>query len=232
MKRQILVVVLSLLAFAPPVWAEQSGGLDWSAWQRMPLLQDGRIMPLDSFARTQVKKICGDAHPSLGKLGSKTNAEMGSLSQDEIKRLASEGRPRKFLAAELLYAWTVEPENWDNVPFLIADDETLRTEVLDVPLRGEDGSPLRYVSPRQVRLATKFFTLRAEIERIQDEAQQKKQKPRFSDLQEKVKDKVRKLDEALVLFLQLSYDPGPPWQGQSVAETRLHPRSGQSLAVE
>jgi len=225
--RQVLAV-LSLLAFVPPLWAEQSGGLDWSAWQRMPVLQDGRIMPLDSFARVQVKKICGDAHPSLGKLGSKTNAEMAALAPEKKEHLAIEGRPRKFLAAELLYAWTVDAESWDDVPFLIADDETLRSEILDVPLRGEDGSLLRYVSPKQVRLSKKFVVIRDEIERIVDEAQQKKQKPKFSELQEKVKDKVRKLDEALGVFLQLSYDPGRPdtanpWLASEFIAGRVNP---------
>ena len=137
---------MALFIFRRRLRAEHSGGLDWSAWQRMPVLQDGRIMPLDSFARAQVKKICGDVRPSLGKLGSKTNAEMTSLSQDEIKRLAA-GPAAAFLAAELLYAWTVEPEKWDDVPFLLADDETLRTEILDVPLRG------RGWQPAEIRLA-------------------------------------------------------------------------------
>ena len=202
--KRIFFAVFGMLVFAPTLRAEQSGGLDWSAWQRMPVLQDGRIMPLDSFARTQVTKICGDARPRLGKLGSKTNAEMRSLSADAIQRLASEGRPRQFLAAELLYAWTVEPEKWDDVPFLIADDATLRTEVLDVPLQGEDGSRLRHVSPRQVRLSKKFADVLAEIETVLKQSQQKKQRPKLSALQVKA----RSLDEALGLFQQLSYDPG------------------------
>jgi ABC-type transport system involved in cytochrome c biogenesis permease subunit len=210
MKRINLVVVFGCLAFASLARAESSGGLDWSAWQRMPVLQDGRIMPLDSFARTAVTKICGEPCPRLGKLGALTNAEMGALSQDELQRLARECQPRKFLAAELVYAWTVEPEKWDDVPFLLADDETLRGEVLDVPLRGEDGSRLRYVSPRQIRMSKKFSALITEMEKIQDEAQQKKEKPKFSALQEKVKAKVVKLSEAIGLFFQLSYDPGRP----------------------
>ncbi len=204
MKRRILVAVLGLLALSATARGEESGGLDWSAWQRMPVLQDGRIMPLDSFARAQVKKICGDVHPSLGKLGSLTTAEMSSLTPEEIKRLAVEGRPRRFLAAELLYSWTVEPEKWEDVPFLIADDETFRTDVLGVPLLGEDGSRLRHVSPRQVRLSKKFVAVLTEIEKMQEEAQQKKRKPELSAVQENA----RSLDEALGLFIQLSYDPG------------------------
>ena len=149
-------------------------------------------MPLDSFARTQVTDICGDVHPRLGKIGSKTNAEMRSLSQEEINRLASEGKPRRFLAAELLYSWTVEPEKWDDVPFLIADDETLRSEVLDVPLLGEDGSRLKHVSPRQLRLSQKKFDkILAESEVVRKQAQRQDREPPFSALQKHVRNLAR-----------------------------------------
>ncbi len=39
--------------------------LDCSTWQRLPVLDSGRIMPLDTFARNQVKKICGTPPPGL-----------------------------------------------------------------------------------------------------------------------------------------------------------------------
>ena len=84
----------------------------------------------------------------------------------------------------------------------------MRTEVLDVPLMGEDGRRLKYVSPNQVR-SKKFVGILAEIERIQEEAQQKKRRPGLSALQEKA----RNLEEALGLFIQLSYDPGRPGKG-------------------
>jgi ABC-type transport system involved in cytochrome c biogenesis permease subunit len=218
MKRTILFLTLGWLGLVASLRAEQSGGLDWSAWQRMPVLQDGRIMPLDSFARVQVKKICGTVHPNLGKLGSKTNSELRSLSPEDIKLLADKGRARSFLAAELVYGWMVETKSWDDVPFLIADDETLRSDVLDVPLTAEDGSRLRYVSPRQVRLARKkFIAFLTEIERVVEDAQKKKQSPRLSPMQAKLKEPLKKLDDALGLYLQLSYDPGRegksnPWQ--------------------
>ena len=101
---------------------------------------------------------------------------MKGLSAGEIQRLASEGRPRRFLAAELLYYWTVEPDKWDDVPFLLADDPTLRSEILGVPIFGEDGSRLKHVSPRQVRLSKKFGDVLTEIERILDEAQRTKRR--------------------------------------------------------
>ena len=206
MKRQIVMAFFSLLAIAPTARAENAGGFDWSAWQRMPVLQDGRIMPLDSYARSQVKIICGDVRPLLGELGAKTNSETEPVSADAIQRLAGEGRPRRYLAAELLYSWTVEAEKWDDVPFLAAADETLRSEVFEVPLRGEDGRRLKYVSPRQIRHCQKFEQITTEIDAILLDAQRKQKRPELSALQEKVKT----LAEAFELFLQLSYDPGRP----------------------
>ena len=79
MKRQILAAILGWLFLASPLRADVSGGIDWSAWQRMPVMHDGRIMPLDSFARAEVTIICGGSRPSLGMIGSKTNAELRSL---------------------------------------------------------------------------------------------------------------------------------------------------------
>jgi ABC-type transport system involved in cytochrome c biogenesis permease subunit len=207
MKQVSLIAVLGWLSFVVPARAEVSGGIDWSAWQRLPVLQDGRIMPLDSFARAQVKTICGDIHPTLGRLvGGKTNAEMKLLSPVEIKRRVRENMPHRFLAAELLYSWTVEPEKWDDVPFLLADDETLRADILDVPIFGEDGSRLKYVSPRQVRASKKFREIMDEIRAMQMEAQQKQRRPEFSAL----KDKARALYDAAEMFTQLSYDPARP----------------------
>src|SRR5205807_2344378 len=102
---------------------------------------------------------------------------MKLLSRDEIKDRVSKNMPHQFLAAELLYAWTVNPEEWDDKPFLLAEDETLRTDILDVPILGEDGSRLRYVSPRQVRLSPRFREFMEEIDAIRMAAQQKQKPP-------------------------------------------------------
>jgi ABC-type transport system involved in cytochrome c biogenesis permease subunit len=199
-----LLAAIVSLAFASPLWAATSGGIDWTPWQRMPVLHDGRIMPLDSFARAKVQNICGEVSPTLGMIGSLTNAELKSLSPDEIKRRASEGRPRRFLAAELLYSWTVEPEKWDDIPFLAAEDETLRADVLEVPILGEDNSRLKFVSPRQVRLSKKFAQIVGEVEELMRKAQRTQKKPEFSPIQEKA----RTVMEELSYFLMVTYDPG------------------------
>ena len=85
--------------------------------------------------------------------------------------------------------------------------QTLRSEVLGVPLLGEDGSRLKHVSPRQVRLSKKFAKILAEIETILEAKPSRRSEDRNS---RPCKKRPRNLDEALELFLQLSYDPGRP----------------------
>ena len=83
-------------------------------------------MPLDTYARAQVTKICGTAHPWLGNLGTISQEDLDKLTPGEVQRLAAANRPRRFIAAELIFAWILEPEIWENKPILRADDETLR----------------------------------------------------------------------------------------------------------
>ena len=77
----------------------------------------GGAAPLDTVARQSVEAICGRSEPTLA---------------------AGNGPPRKFTAAELLFSWLAEPEQWENVPFLPAEDVELRQDVLGLPL--EDSS--------------------------------------------------------------------------------------------
>ena len=97
-----LVVLLSVAGVCR---ADDRAELDWSTWRRLPVFDQGRIMPLDSFARETIEAICGCAEPTLSLEG---------------------GRPRKFSAAELLFCWLVEPEKWETAAFLLAQDEQLR----------------------------------------------------------------------------------------------------------
>jgi ABC-type transport system involved in cytochrome c biogenesis permease subunit len=104
--------------------------LDWSAWRHLPTFGEGRVMPLDTFARESVEAICGRASPTLDPPD------------------AADGRPQKFNAAELLFAWLAEPEKWDHVRLLPADEE-LR-EYLALPLNDAHDRPLRGISPFEI----------------------------------------------------------------------------------
>jgi ABC-type transport system involved in cytochrome c biogenesis permease subunit len=222
----VAIVALAAIPFVFRVArAEESGGLDWSAWQRMPVLQDGRIMPMDSFARATVKKICGDAAPRIGRLGTLSEDQLKSLSPAELQKWISENRPRRFLAAELLYAWTVGPQKWADVSFLFAPNEQLRRDVLQVPLIGEDGSLLTHVSPRQASASSKLRDVAIEAEKLMAEAEQKKQIAKLTAVQQGAFD----LAMALGIFEKLSFDPardhgrswltpgGQPWLASDVA---------------
>ena len=217
--RLLAVVAAIVLLFSglSAAKAEESGGLDWSAWQRMPVLEDGRIMPVDSFARARVKKICGEVNPSIGRLGTLSPKELGALSADEREKWIKENRPRRFLAAELLYAWTVEPEKWDDVPFLYAANAELRSEWLGVPLDGEDGSRLTRVTPRQLERAKKFHELVEAVQTLEQEAEKKRTPAQLTALQQSAKD----LAEAFILYERLRFDParddGRRWMGSEVS---------------
>lgn len=101
--------------------------LDWSTWQRLPVFTEGRVAPLDTFARETVESICGQAAPTL---------------------CGPEGPQRKFTAAELLFAWLAEPETWEPIRLLSCSD-SLR-EYLGLPLAAPDGQRLHGISPFEV----------------------------------------------------------------------------------
>ena len=106
---QILLGAAVLLFSAGNARADNAP-LDWSTWQHLPAFDEGRVEPLDTFARETVEAICGRPTPTL-------------LSPDD----SANGKPRKFNAAELLFAWLAEPAKWEDVPFLPADDKQLRS---------------------------------------------------------------------------------------------------------
>ena len=108
------------------VRAEDSGGLDWLAWQRMPVLQDKRIMPLDSFALIAGRQDMRHVEATRRQPRGMNKAELKAMSAEEIQQWVRANQPRRFLAAELLYSWTVEPEKWEDVPFLYAAGDKLR----------------------------------------------------------------------------------------------------------
>jgi ABC-type transport system involved in cytochrome c biogenesis permease subunit len=125
--------------------AAEDAALDWSVWQRLPVLDDGRIMPLDTYARVQVKEICGTENPHLRP----PSPDGPEGDEDTV--------PRRFGAAELLFCWLAEPEAWERVEFLQAADPELRREILELPLVDEHGRKLTCVSPQQVLDSPRFW---------------------------------------------------------------------------
>ena len=133
----ITIVLASLLSLAEIITTVTGAGadeLDWSDWRAMPVVDGGRRMPLDTFARETVRAVCGRTDPKL---------DFG-------------GKTKKFSAAELLFSWLVEAEKWNDTAFLRAGNERLREKILDVPLRGDSGKQLRYVSPLRLDESAAF----------------------------------------------------------------------------
>ena len=59
------IVVLFLLLKTGTVSAEEPPVRAWSAWRSLPVMSDGRRMPLDTFSRIAVREICGTPSPVL-----------------------------------------------------------------------------------------------------------------------------------------------------------------------
>jgi ABC-type transport system involved in cytochrome c biogenesis permease subunit len=104
-----------------------SDRLEWTAWQHLPVFTEGRVAPLDTFARATVESICGRATPTLR---------------------GPDATSRKFAAPELLFAWLVEPESWESVRFL-PGGRSLR-EYLGMSLVDSEGRSLQGISPSEV----------------------------------------------------------------------------------
>ena len=148
----------------------------------MPAFGEGRVVPLETFARETVEAICGRVDPTL---------------------VLGDAPPRQFTAAELLLSWLVEPEKWENASFLTAADEPLRGEVLGLPLRDENGRRLCYASPVEVENSAELGRRWAELQK-QAEAVGQGFHPSGVDK------KLRALVEAYEKFRLVSFNPLAP----------------------
>lgn len=182
-----LGVIAFVLTFSTVCMCRAEGNdrdLDWSRWREMPVMDGGRRMPLDTFARETVRAVCGR----------------------ETVRLTMDGQTKKFTAAELLFAWLAEPEKWPDADFLLAGNETLRKEILDLPARDEAGKRLRYVSPQSVEQAAKFAEKLEELDAARREAFAAGEKFTLAGADEAAAG----LNKAYGVFRELSFDPHDP----------------------
>ncbi len=196
----IAAFVFLLIPAAACCLGEETDQLDWTTWQQMPVFHHGRMMPVNTFARVAVQRICHRAAPRLSLEGV-DSADEQSAEFSGAKKIFPHGR-RKFSAAELLFSWTVEPEAWEVVPFLLAEHEGLRREVFGLPIVGTDGKRLKYVSPRQVEHSDKFRQrLMSVMGKRRSAADGRKAKLTRLD------QKVEQLYGAYTLYRALTFDP-------------------------
>ena len=154
--RWLLGLAITFAGIGSACAADDAPRLDpeLDAWKRIPVLHDGRIMPLDTFAREAAEIVCGVESVRLNLLDYYSQDELSKqvfaqsvqlFPTDDQGRL---GAQRKFSAAELLLSWLTEPEKWEETPFLIAEHEEVR-KLLGVPNEGPDGKKLKFVSPAE-----------------------------------------------------------------------------------
>ena len=179
--RACQLVIGLVMATTAIATAAEEPKLNLSAWQHIPVLHDGRVMPLESFSRMTVETICDRTNPTL----------------------EFDGKPRRFTPAELLLSWITEPQRWEKVPFLIAEYDALRTDVLDVPVTAADGTHLRYVSPATVVECKKLDEMMRDINERVKAARASGEEPALSS----VETKARELYSAYSVFRQITFDP-------------------------
>ena len=172
---------------------------DFSTWQHMPVFYNGRMMPVNTFARMAVEAVCNRANPYLDLEGVSEEARKAPEFA-ETKKMFPDGR-RKFTAAEILFGWMVEPERWEYVPFLIAEHEELRKEILGLPVLSSKGKHFKYVSPHDLKNAKGF-------EKAIDALIRKQRSSPTDDFKPtNVEVALEQLYRAYMTFRAIAYDP-------------------------
>lgn len=192
-----LLMLSAWLAMAAPT-AHAAEKLDWSEWEHLPVYHSGRIMPVNTFAYEAVEVICGRSGPTLRLKGAVSEEEFKSPELAAAKTLFPDDKPRKFSDAELLLSWIVEPAKWEHVPFLIAEHDELRSEILDLPVTNAAGEHLKFVSPAQVAESAAFADRLDEMRRKQMEARSQGEQFMFTGVDAKADELFR----AYALFRQ------------------------------
>lgn len=206
-------ILAPCLAAALGAARADDSAIDWTAWQALPVFHDGRLMPLDTFARNAVEDICGRTRPKLAPPREST-AEPGRPGP------FPDGMPRKFLAAELLYEWLVRPADWERIDFIRAEYEPLR-DILGVSLRGADGERLKYVSPRDVERSRKLQSLLEEMQARNRRSERDGQAFEMTLLEKRAK----QLYDAYVTYRLLSFNPKEP----VIRRTRFDQTLGETV---
>ncbi len=204
-------LLLAVVVFAG-VASGVGRGDDLASWRRLPVLDDGRVMPLDTFARRKVETITNSQSPKLPAAG----ADGGSV--------------RRWDAAALLLDWLCRPRAWEDVPFLIAEHEEVR-RLLELPVF-EDGPEgrkrLKYASPSDVAESKAFRERLVEI----DERRREARAEGVSFRLEGADAKVDQLWRAFVTFRQLSFRAEAAEMGRSRSARLLESAIGSWQSTE
>jgi ABC-type transport system involved in cytochrome c biogenesis permease subunit len=177
----------------------QANEPDFSTWQHMPVFYNGRMMPVNTFARMAVESVCNRANPYLDLEG--VSDEARDLPEfDETQKMFPDGR-RKFTSAEILFSWMVEPERWEYVPFLIGEHEELREEILGLPVLSSKDKHFKYVSPHDLEESKGF------AEAIEALIKKQRSTPREDLDLTTAEIATEQLYRAYMTFRSIAYDP-------------------------
>jgi len=152
------------------------------AWRAIPVLEDGRLMPLDTFARRHVEKITNLQEPKLAPEG---------------------GDPVKWRADELLLDWLVRPEAWEDVPLLTCEHEELR-RLLGLEIFADAPSGrirLKHAAPSDVADNDALRTRLIDLDERRSRAEQEGETFRAEGLDAKIE----RLWQAYVTYRQLTF---------------------------
>ncbi|MFO0959649.1 MAG: ABC transporter permease [Isosphaeraceae bacterium] len=121
-RRSIGMALAALAAaFAPASAAEKApalpgGGPGYEAIGRIPVMHEGRIKPLDTVARTELKLIHG---------------------REAIEILGPDDKPvARWSPIAAFWSWTAAPEYWDDQPFILVEYLPLKRKLFAAEVRG------------------------------------------------------------------------------------------------
>ncbi len=176
------VVAAGLVA---PVWSAEK--IDLSAWREMPVYDHGRIKPLDTLAAEVMDAICNRGGSSItftleGYIPSESLDEeryagarrlfpdnpafSADLRVDAKKSRAYPKSPLKLSTEALILSWLVSTDDWEEVPFIYAPHEELRSKMGWPVEKGVQ----KYVSPQQIEQSEELVAYLHELNSRQESA--------------------------------------------------------------
>ncbi len=187
--RQTLIFLILLCGSLPGLARsaeEPLGRVNWESWRTLPVFDEGRIMPLNTFSRILVAQICGTTTPKIVvdhilllnlesdlRLKYKYEPQLAATEAARIRKRIDELFPRgerTLESYELLYSWLVEPDVWDFLPFLQHEKAVLfRADVLDASRLNQAVREIRYIAPIQLDASKAYNDL---LDRVRDRQMQ------------------------------------------------------------
>ena len=186
---RLLLSLCVLCCSAQLTVAADQPDFDWSAWKRIPVLDDGRIKPLDTFAEEKVTLISG-------------RAKWTDPNPDN---------KRTYKAPELLYNWLTAPEVWLAKPVIRCEFRPLRELLLGADQKeGTYIAVSDFIDWKATREAGKFVFHKAEVQEKFEklEAMQGRRPAKGptdeTPAEKQLRDKVTELINHTMAFLTLS----------------------------